>query len=306
MAKHGIPYQGSKSKLAERIVDLLPSATHLYDLFAGGCAVTHCALQSGKWQTVHFNDISDSVVLFKNCLEGNIPDGSEWISREEFYKRKDSDPYVRLIWSFSNNQRDYLYSRRIEPYKKAVHEMIYAKTPRERRLKFKEVCRLMPTVTERQSKDHESSERAAALNSLKMGGVQPAPITISVRETIHRLQHNERAEGGAMSMPPFLGGEYEMSMKDYRDVEMLPDSVIYCDIPYRNTREYRNDTFCHEDFYEWALKQTTPLFISEYSMPEPDFVCVAEFERVSTFSATNNSLRKVECIFRPRWQVDAK
>ncbi len=168
--KYGLPYQGSKSKLAERIVALLPPATHLYDVFAGGCALTHCALQSGKWQTVHFNDISDSVILFKKCLEGNIPDGSEWISREEFYRRKDTDPYVRLIWSFGNNQRDYLYSRQIEPYKKAVHEMIYAKTPRERRLKFKEVCRLMPTVTERQSIDHESSERAAALNSLKMGG----------------------------------------------------------------------------------------------------------------------------------------
>lgn len=171
MAKYGLPYQGGKSRLAERIVDLLPSAAHLYDLFAGGCAISHRALQSGKWQTVHFNDINDSVVLFKNCLEGNIPDGSEWISREEFYRRRDFDPYVRLVWSFGNNQRDYLYSREIEPYKKAVHEMIYAATPKERRLKFKEVCRLLPTVTERQSADHESSERSAALNSLKIGGI---------------------------------------------------------------------------------------------------------------------------------------
>lgn len=104
-------------------------------------------------------------------------------------------------------------------------------------------------------------------------------------------------------MPPFLGGEYEMSMKDYRDVEILPDSVIYCDIPYRNTREYRNDTFDHDAFYKWALRQTAPLFISEYWMPEEEFVCVAEFERASTFSATNNSLRKIERIFRPKHQL---
>ena len=303
MGKYGLPFQGSKSKLAERIVDLLPSATHLYDLFAGGCALTHCALESGKWETVHFNDISDSVVLFKDCLEGNIHDGSEWISREEFYRRKDADPYVRLIWSFGNNQRDYLYSRQIEPYKKAVHEMIYAKTPRERRLKFREVCRLMPTVTERQSIDHESSERAAALNSLKIGWGYKQIQHQERQEALCRLSNSEKAEGGAMSMPPFLGGGYEMSMEDYRDVEILPDSVIYCDIPYRNTREYRNDKFDHEAFYAWALNQTTPLFISEYWMPEEEFVCVAEFERVSTFSATNNSLRKTERIFRPRTQL---
>lgn len=139
----GICYQGSKSKLAEHIIALLPRAEHFYDLFAGGCAISHCALLSGKWKHVHISDINDSVILFRDALEGNIPDGSEWISREDFYLRKDTDPYVRLVWSFASNQRDYIYSREIEPYKKAVHEMIYAPTPNERRLKFKEVCRLM-------------------------------------------------------------------------------------------------------------------------------------------------------------------
>lgn len=171
MGKYGLPYQGSKSKLAERIVSLLPPATHLYDLFAGGCAVSHCALLSGKWGKVSFNDISDSVMLFKDVLEGNCPDGSEWISREEFYRRKDSDPYVRLVWSFANNQRDYLYSRQLEPYKKAVHEMIFAPTPTERRLKFKEVCRLMPTIAASKPFNTENTERSAALNAKFGGGI---------------------------------------------------------------------------------------------------------------------------------------
>ena len=52
--RYGLPYQGSKAELAERIVALLPEAEHLYDIFAGGCAVTHCALTVsdgplGKW-----------------------------------------------------------------------------------------------------------------------------------------------------------------------------------------------------------------------------------------------------------------
>ncbi len=120
-------------------------------------------------------------------------------------------------------------------------------------------------------------------------------------ETIHRLQSTERGE--ALEIEPFLHGEYEMKVADYRDIEILPASVIYCDIPYFNTREYKRDTFDHKAFYEWCEKQTQPLFISEYWMPEDRFECVAEFKRTSTFSATNNSLKKIERIYRPKHQL---
>lgn len=45
--RYGIPYLGSKNKLAERIVSLLPRAEHLYDVFCGGCAIAHCAALNG-------------------------------------------------------------------------------------------------------------------------------------------------------------------------------------------------------------------------------------------------------------------
>ena len=205
MAKYGLPYQGSKSKLAERIVDLLPSAKHLYDPFAGGCALTHAALLSGKWGCVHFSDITDSVVLFRDCLEGNIPDGSEWISREEFFRRKDTDPYVRIVWSFGNNQRDYLYSRELEPYKKAVHEMLNAATPNERRLKFKEVCRLMESVKCRPY-DLEFAEKSERLNSLKIGGVQHAYSPSRQQTDLSRLQTLERQAQMGGARHPFYNG----------------------------------------------------------------------------------------------------
>lgn len=166
--RYGIPYQGSKNKIAKRLIDLFPSAEHFYDLFAGGCAVSHCALLSGKWRKVHISDMTDSVLLFRDCLQGNLPDGSEWISRDEFYARKDSDPYVRLLWSFGNNQRDYIYSREIEPYKRAVHEMIYAPTPKERRLKFRTVCGMLPfdlAGGQRRASGHESMERHQRLTA---------------------------------------------------------------------------------------------------------------------------------------------
>lgn len=139
----GVGYQGSKNKLAQKIINTLPPATHFYDLFCGGGAISHCALMSGKWRQVHFSDHDDVATLLRDLLEGNLPDGSEWVSREDFYARKDKEPWVRVLWSWSGNCRDYIYSRVLEPYKKTVHEMIYAETPNERRLKFKTVCKLM-------------------------------------------------------------------------------------------------------------------------------------------------------------------
>lgn len=94
-----------------------------------------------------------------------------------------------------------------------------------------------------------------------------------------------------------------MKVADYRNIEILPDSTIYCDIPYWNTMGYGENIFDHEAFYDWCEKQTQPLFISEYWMPEDRFECVAEFERTSTFSATNNSLKMIERIYRPKHQL---
>ena len=33
--KYGMPYQGSKSAIAENIIEALPAATHLYDVMGG-------------------------------------------------------------------------------------------------------------------------------------------------------------------------------------------------------------------------------------------------------------------------------
>ena len=53
---YGLPYTGSKSRIAHWVVDHLPRGRVLIDAFAGGCAITHRALLSQKWQTVVAND----------------------------------------------------------------------------------------------------------------------------------------------------------------------------------------------------------------------------------------------------------
>lgn len=124
--KYGLPYKGSKNKLAERIVRLLPKRTHLVDLFCGGCAVSHAALLMGKYEHIHINDINWMCpTLFIDALNGKYNDETRWISREDFFRLKDTDPYVAVVWSFGNNLRDYLYSKEIEPLKKAIHYAMF-------------------------------------------------------------------------------------------------------------------------------------------------------------------------------------
>lgn len=112
---------GSKNLIAKTLIDALPAATTFVDLFAGGCAMTHAAMLSNKYQAFIANDLSDTPQLLLDCVAGKFSDEKRWISREDFQALKDADPYVRYVWSFGNNGKGYMYSREVEPWKKALH-----------------------------------------------------------------------------------------------------------------------------------------------------------------------------------------
>ena len=113
---------GSKNGIAERVVECLPPATHLYDVFAGGCAVTHCAMLSGKYKRIHSNDLDGrGLRLFRAAIAGTYRNERRWIDRATFERLKATDPYIALVWSFGNNMSGYMYSQEIEPWKKGLH-----------------------------------------------------------------------------------------------------------------------------------------------------------------------------------------
>lgn len=121
MNRYGIPYQGSKNAIAAHIVaEFLPPSACLVDIFAGGCAITHAALEAG-FHKVIANDISDAPELFVAAARGEYKNEKRWISREDFARLKNNDAYVRYCWSFGNNENAYMYSVEIEPWKKALH-----------------------------------------------------------------------------------------------------------------------------------------------------------------------------------------
>ena len=282
--RYGIPYVGSKNKIAEKIIDKLPPAKHFYDLFGGGGAMTHCALMSGKYEFVHYNEFNPLVFkVFKMAINGEFKGENRWISKEDFEKLKDSDPYVACCYSFGNDLKTYCYAIDREPFKKAVHYSIFfddnsllnkyidlkdfkysSNNIKERRLEFQRYMKINLIGS------LESLERLRSLESLE------------------RLQSLERLDNG---------GRVLLSNLSYENVSIESESVIYCDPPYLKVikkKRYNNSDFNHNSFYDWARKQNN-IFISEYTMPD-DFEVVYQKEKICCLGLNNNT-KTVEKLF---------
>ena len=123
----GLPYQGSKSSIAKDIVAILPGGNRLVDLFCGGCAVTDYAMKkTDKFKRFLINDIDGrNPNIYIRALSGGFRNEDRWISRQDFFKLKETDDYVRLCFSFGNSGKTYMYSPKIEPYKEAIHSIVF-------------------------------------------------------------------------------------------------------------------------------------------------------------------------------------
>lgn len=123
----GLPYMGSKNSIAKDIVNALPSGERLVDLFAGGCAITDYALKNtDKFSKFLVNDLNGwTPKAYVKALAGGFNDEERWISRQDFFRLKDTDSYVKLCFSFGNNIKTYMYNPELEPYKRALHHIIF-------------------------------------------------------------------------------------------------------------------------------------------------------------------------------------
>ena len=297
---YGVPYTGSKNAIAEWIVEQLPAGKVLVDLFAGGCAVTHAALLSGKWEHVIANDINDTPSFFKDCVEGKyaVDDHLEWISREEFQARKDTDPYVRLCWSFGNKGNDYIYGADIEELNRLKHAMLCAPTVKERRIAMQSMFRQLHRDGLLLAYDASGGKPccpALEKNAGKPRSLQRLPSLPSLQrlqnlQCLQRLQSLQSIADGDGRAPSLLS----ILRKDYAEVELPEGAVVYCDIPYCTPalkRLYNGIGFDYVRFYLWALDTTLagyPVYISEYHLPSPLFRKVAEIKKLCQLGSTGS------------------
>ena len=291
MRKYGIPYMGSKNLIAEKIIMELPQGERLVDICAGGCAITHCGMKSGKWKRFLMVDTMNSPRLFINAMAGNLKDEKRWISRDEFFDAKDADPYARVCFSFSNNGKDYLYSRELEPYKKALH---YAVVYND----WSDFTNLMPEMCDdmkeclRKNQDIKSRRQVIQKQmvewlkkhgtiDLLMKNPLYKSIKISPSGTVgsKRILNLERLE----SLQSLQSLErLEFQQKSYDAYEHKAGDVVYADPPYiaahSKGRQYGNaEDFDKEAFCDWCRTRDFPVYVSEYEMPS-DFNYIASFD----------------------------
>jgi len=297
---YGLPYMGSKNSIAQKIVNFLPKAEHFYDLFGGGGAISHCALLSGKYKYVHYNELNPLVYKgFQMAINGEFKDEKRWISREDFNALKDTDPYVAICFSFGNNLKAYLYGKEIEPIKKAFHYAVC----------FDDYSLLDTYFNENKIRLHQSKFNDRRLEfPIKLSNLYRNNLLdlkkiskgVNIRKTdicactqnldfIARLQNLESL-GRLQNL--------ELTNLSYNDVkiERERERCIYCDIPYKNTAKYQ-DNFDYEKFYNWCLQQDN-IYISEYQMPE-DFKCILEIKRQNIFGQKQDNY-VIEKLFTPK------
>jgi len=311
---------GSKSSIIESIVKIFPKADHFYDLFGGGFSVTHCMLEKryNHFKEFHFNEIREGVCdLIKDAIAGKYSYDNflpEFIDRETFFKRI-NEPYVKILWSFGNNGKTYLFSKEIEPCKKSMHnaivfnqfddlakevlQMSFFKdgyTVNQRRLYLRDKIEyyrktkipriLYQFLNEKQLQKLERLEQLQQLERLEQ---------LQQLERLQRLQQLQQLERLTLSKLNFYQG-------DYKSVPIKENSIIYCDIPYLGTEEYdENKYFNHKEFYDWASEQNNPVFISEYKLPDKRFTSILSIKKRSLMASSGTekgaSIIKDEKVF---------
>jgi DNA adenine methylase len=86
--------------------------------------------------------------------------------------------------------------------------------------------------------------------------------------------------------------------KDYTDLHNIKNSLIYCDPPYQNTKQYGvSKNFNYEEFWQWVrdISKNNIVIVSECTAPD-DFKCIWQQEITRTVDNTKR-VKAIEKLF---------
>lgn len=292
MAKYGLPYMGSKSAIADKIIAVLPAGERFIDLFGGGGAMTHAAALSGKYREVIYSDADPLACEYiTRAIRGDYSPERftpRWISREEFFAKRDVDPYIRYCWSFGNSGgKGYMYGRHIEGLKRRIFEWIAYGQNRD----F--VASLGVPVAD--APDGGIAERHAFVKRHIRGHFHIQNI-----EALDRVQSLERLESLAS-----LARVQSLTVlhRSYSAYQYHAGDVVYCDPPYDSRTEYAVGNFDFAAFMDWAAR--VPCYISSYEIGDPRFRIYHEFKKIQLLCATKNCA-VIERLYASRYAAKEK
>lgn len=280
---------GSKAKIIEELSKLFPKADHFYDLFGGGFSVSHFMLKNraNDYKTIIYNEILPGYdVLIRDAIAGKYDYSvfkPEFVTRERFFNEKENNAYIKSIWSFGNDGRTYLFGKEIEKQKESMHNAVIFNKFDNLFVDIFKVDKWPETVLGPKQKRLYLSKIVKGLLS-KRGARFEQLERLQRLQQLQQLQQLEQLE------------QLELLNKSYDEVEIKPNSIIYCDIPYKSTSKYTLE-FNYDKFYNWAASQNEPVFISEYNIDDGRFICIKELERISLKDAAATCKKVCEKIY---------
>ena len=295
----GLPYRGSKRKLAPKILNKImqdnPNTKYFYDLFGGGASVSLLAVQYPKLKKVFYNEFNTSIVLLLRDIRDNgiSPKYYEWIDRDTFKENVNEDTLLggicKCVWSFGNNQKDYLFSKDIEDDKRLLYKIVVnqcKKSLKEFNNKF-DVNIIL---------DYESClfGYEESINDRRLRIMRQVKANMPQRMDLQRLQQSEQLERleqlEQLQRLEQLQGlqqseRLHITNLSYEQVEIttpIKETIIYLDPPYKNTAGY-NKTIDFDKLEEYINKSPYKIYVSEYKNTY-NMIEVASFKHRSTLS----------------------
>ena len=316
---YGVSYLGGKCTLASQIFAQFPAGFDTFvDPFAGGMSMSHYAALQG-FSRVIANDLDGKAMsIFREYISG-APPMRGFVGRYQFNRYKGGTSrfcaIMRMIYGFSGNCYSYMYCKAREMYSQAVNDALFFCDFQPLRMIFGEriasaMCDFcagfdaeLPLRERHRAFIHKIAEFTDF--SMKAAGIDEKKRTSPI--DAYRVNHIERIvrlENLARDKDACSRIEYHCT--DYRCIDIPSHSLIYCDPPYfgRVSYGYAGD-FNRADFLDWAemqAKRGNAVFISEYEIDDPRFVCVWSKEK-KTRMGNENSGHEVERLFTWRGSV---
>ena len=286
MAKYGIPYQGSKSGIADSLITFLPRGKRFVDLFGGGAAMSDCALRSGKYDRVFYNELNPLLCdLIKRAISGEFSYECfkpEFISREEFGQCKDQDGYVKWVWSFGNGGERYLFSKEIEPQKRSLHNyVVFGVKDEFIKAHFNDIDKFVIGEDIRK-------RRLLLRRYMQMKKARRPHMELEQLERLEQLEQLERLERLE---------QLEINCGSYLDYEYQDGDVVYCDPPYEGTAGYNQTKFNHKQFYDWVASRPYQVFFSSYKISDKRFKMIWAKSKQNLMGGAEGQFKNYECLY---------
>ena len=301
--KLGIGYMGSKRKLSGEIVDHIltarPNTKYVWDLFGGGGAISFEFLQRPQIERVVYNELNTGVVelLRKIQKDGITPEFYQWVDRDTFNKHKNDDDWFgglcKVVWSFGNDQKNYMFGKHIEQYKKEFHELVVDGIDHTQSMssycmeyvkeKYGIECDLTLNIP---SEIHIKQRRLnirKQLTDFESRCKNTKPLKqLQHLQQLERLQLLERLE--------HLEQLQQLDIRNQSAFDVVIDTptdetIIYLDPPYKGTGKYQEDV-CHDELKRYIDNSPYTIYLSSYDF---DLPVVKQMKHNSTLSPTKNN-----------------